>query len=304
MKYVGVISKRRDIFTTNELLHGLNQTKGVRGIFLPTSYLRPEILDNGILDLKLMQHSVNFIDVFIPRIGRTYTSLGVMILRHIENMGIPTTLSSSALQISRNKFATYQMLARHGLPVPKTLLITNPYHIDQQLKDVRHPAVIKLLDSHGGLGVIRSHSLQTTKEIIETLFVQNATSMILVQEFLKPISQNEKNRISEDIRLFVIDDQVIAAMKRRATTKHEWRTNFSRGGSTMTHQPTSEETEIALKAVALLKLEIAGVDMIITRKGPYLIELNACPGWKGIQSVTKKKISDEIIRYALQKAKR
>ncbi len=303
MKYVGIISKRRDIYTTNDLLQELKHFKGTKGIFLPTSYLRPEILSGGRLDLKLMQHSVNFIDVFIPRIGRTYTNVGVMILRHIEEMGIPTTLSSEALLLSRNKFTTYQVLAKNNLPVPNTTLITNPNHLEQQLKHFRHPVVIKLLDSFGGLGVIRSHSLQSTKEVIEALFVQHPSTMILVQEFLKSSVTDDKTTKYEDIRLFVIGNSVVAAMKRKSTTRGEWRTNFSRGGTTAPYQPTTEEIEVALKAVLRLKLEIAGVDMIKTRKGPYLIEINACPGWKGLQSTTNMSISKEIIKYALQKAK-
>ncbi len=304
MKYIAVISKKRDIYTTNELLQEANRIKGVKAIFLPTAYLRPEILNEGKLDLKLMQNSVNFIDVFIPRIGRTYTNMGIMILRHLEEMGIPTTLTSEALLLSRNKFATYQILAKNGIPVPSTTLITNPYHLEHQLKHLRHPVVIKLLDSYGGLGVIRSNSLQSTKEIIEALYLQKPSTMILVQEFLRPVIQGNHARVtSEDLRLFVIGNQVIAAMKRRSMTRREWRTNFSRGSMTVPHEPTNEEKELALKAVHLLKLEIAGVDMILTKKGPTIIEINACPGWKGLQATTSKNISKEIIKHALEKTK-
>ncbi len=302
--YVGVISKKRDIYTTKELLYELKRFRNVRGIFLPTPYLRAEIsLKNG-LDLKLLQHSVKFIDVFIPRIGRTFTRQGIVILKHLEAMGIPTTLSSEGLLLSRNKFLTYQVLARNKIPIPNTVLITNPHQLEQQLKNFKHPVVIKLLDSYAGLGVIRSNNLQATKEIIEALFIQNPNTMVIVQEFLHSNApEKEKSHQYEDIRLFVIEDRVIAAMKRVARTRTEWRTNFSRGGQTTAYNPTEEENFLALKAATLLKLEIAGVDIIKSRKGPVVLEINACPGWKGLQNTTKKNIAREIVNYALKKIK-
>ena len=119
---------------------------------------------------------------------------------------------------------------------------------------------------------------------------------ILVQEYIE-----ESN--GEDIRIFVVGDKIIASMK-RSSEVGEFRSNVHRGGSTEVITPTKKEQSIALNATKYLGLGVAGVDLIRSKKGPLLIEVNASPGLQGIEAATGLNIAKEIILFVEKNGRR
>jgi ribosomal protein S6--L-glutamate ligase len=226
----------------------------------------------------------------IPRIGASATFYGTAVVRQFEMMKIFTAVESQALVRSRDKLRSLQILARAGIGIPKTVFASSPKDKDiDQIIDLvgGAPCVIKLLEGTQGIGVILAENRKAAKSVIEAFLKLDAH--MLVQEFIAEAK-------GADIRAFVVDGQVVGAMKRQAK-EGEFRSNLHRGGSATVINLTPEERATAIKAAKKLGLGIAGVDMLQSARGPLVMEVNSSPGLEGIEGATKVDIAGKIIEY-------
>ncbi|MCP4977081.1 MAG: RimK family alpha-L-glutamate ligase [Maribacter sp.] len=227
-------------------------------------------------------------DAIIPRIGAKVTKHGVAIVKQFEMNGVFSTARALSITRARNKVRTLQILSRKHIPMPETLFSINPDDIEEQIELLGGPPVIiKLQEGTQGLGVILAESKKSAKSIIDTFYKMDTS--ILIQKYIE-----ESN--GEDIRIFVVGHKVIASMK-RSSAVGEFRSNVHRGGYTEAIKPTAKEKFIALNAAKHLGLGVAGVDIIRSKKGPLLIEVNASPGLQGIEAATGVNIAKEIILF-------
>ncbi|MGI9552989.1 MAG: RimK family alpha-L-glutamate ligase [Aurantibacter sp.] len=227
-------------------------------------------------------------DAIIPRIGAKVTKHGAAIVKQFEMNGIFSTARSLGIIRARNKVRTLQIMARKGIPIPETLFSINPDNIEEQIELLGGtPVIIKLQEGTQGLGVILAETKKSAKSIIDTFYKMDTS--ILIQKYIE-----ESN--GEDIRIFVVGNKVVASMKRLSAVG-EFRSNVHRGGGTEVIKPSNKEQFIALNAVKHLGLGVAGVDLIRSKKGPLLIEVNASPGLQGIEAATSVNIAKEIILY-------
>ncbi len=230
----------------------------------------------------------NEFDAIIPRIGSKVTRHGAAIVKQFEMNGIFSTARSLSISRARNKVRTLQILARKGIPIPETLFAINPDNIKEQIEILGGaPVIIKLQEGTQGLGVILAETKKSAKSIIDTFYKMNTS--ILIQEYIE-----ESN--GEDIRIFVVGNKIVASMK-RISEVGEFRSNVHRGGSTEVVKPNAKEQFIALNATKHLGLGVAGVDLIRSKKGPLLIEVNASPGLQGVEAATGVNVAKEIIKY-------
>lgn len=227
-------------------------------------------------------------DWVLPRIGSTATSYGAAVIRQFELKGIPVVTSSQALLQARDKLVALQLLAQNGLPIPKTALLSS-IECDSQLirREFEFPAVIKLLDSTHGLGVILSDSSQNGVAIAEAF-------MRMQQKFI--IQKFVKESAGQDIRAFVVNGKIIATMLRKAP-EGDFRSNMHRGSTATVIELTEEEQKVVLDASKTLGLEVAGVDIMRSKEGPVVLEVNASPGLEGIEGVTKVNVAGSIVAY-------
>ncbi|MFX1505949.1 MAG: RimK family alpha-L-glutamate ligase [Promethearchaeota archaeon] len=297
--YLGVLSKNREFFPTTQLLDEISRRSNTRGIFLSSRFVSP-LVSNSVVDTLFANQSMKSLDGIIPRIGRTQTEIGLLCLQHFELMGIPTTISSQALFIARDKFRCYQTIHKiPGVQVPKTVLISNSYMFDKLMERFKFPVVIKIPNATQGLGTILAPSRRVALEIIEALFLRY-NSPIMVQELLQGISSDEKGLI-EDIRVLVVGETILGAM-RRIAPKGEWRTNYAQGATCVAHELIAEEQELVLRIVEQIGIEVAGIDLFPTKEGLYVLEVNACPGWKAFEQAQPKiNVAKNIIEYILMK---
>lgn len=227
-------------------------------------------------------------DAIIPRIGSKVTKHGAAIVKQFEMNGVFSTARSLSITRARNKVRTLQILSRKHIPIPETLFSINPDDIEEQIELLGGPPVIiKLQEGTQGLGVILAETKKSAKSIIDTFYKMDTS--ILIQKYVE-----ESN--GEDIRIFVVGNKVIASMKRTSAVG-EFRSNVHRGGFTEAIEPTAKEQYIALNATKHLGLGVAGVDIIRSKKGPLLIEVNASPGLQGIEAATGVNIAKEIILF-------
>ncbi|HEY5739743.1 MAG TPA: 30S ribosomal protein S6--L-glutamate ligase [Gammaproteobacteria bacterium] len=225
-------------------------------------------------------------DAVIPRIGASVTNYGTAVLRQFEMMGVVSLNESVAITRSRDKLRSLQLLSRRGIGMPLTGYANKPDNIKDVIKMVGGaPVVVKLLKGTQGIGVVLAETQKAAESVIEGFMGVKAD--ILIQEFIKEAG-------GSDIRCFVIDGKVAAAMKRQGA-KGEFRSNLHRGGTSTLIRITPEERSTAVRAAKIMGLNVAGVDLLRSNHGPVVMEVNSSPGLEGIESSTGKDIAGMII---------
>ena len=283
---LAILSRGKNIYSTKRLVEAaenrghevlqLDHMKCVLGI----EKSRPHIYYGG--------KEITDVNAVIPRIGASVTFYGAAVLRQFEMMKIFTAVESQALVRSRDKLRSLQILARAGMGMPKTIFANKTKDVDQMIESVGGaPCIIKLLEGTQGIGVILAENHKAAKSVIEAFMKLNAA--MLVQEFIKEAK-------GADIRAFVVDGQVVGAMKRQAK-EGEFRSNLHQGGSATVINLSSEERSTAIKAAKKLGLGIAGVDMLQSERGPLVMEVNSSPGLEGIEKATGVDVAGKIIEY-------
>jgi len=247
----------------------------------PKVYYRGEYLEN--------------VDAIIPRIGASVTFYGTAVIRQFEMMDIFSAVQSEALIASRDKLKSLQLLARAGVGLPKTLFTNFSKNVDHAINAVGGaPVVLKLLEGTQGLGVILADTKNAAGSVMEAF--NGLQARIIVQEFIKEAG-------GADIRAFIVDGQVVGAMKRQGK-EGEFRSNLHRGGSANIIELSAEEEETALVAAKAMGLGVAGVDMLQSSTGPLVLEVNSSPGLEGIEKATGTDIATKIIQYIERNVKR
>src|SRR6266704_2553014 len=267
---IGLISKKPTYWSTKALLAAIRK-QGHEPTYVKTDEVR--LIVAGKDDATYNGESLRGQDVLIPRIGRSMTDFGKMLLRQLELMGIRTTLTSDGLITARNKFLALQSLRQARIPIPRSILLASRPNFVEAAHLVRYPAVLKILSGTQGIGVMRVKSLEETASIVDTL--KFFGEVMCLQEYIP--------NPGVDIRALVVGDRVVGSMKRVAA-HNEWRANI----------------HLASKAVGL---EISGVDMIFRGDTPYVLEVNASPGFKGLLEATGINAADAMVEYAVEKAK-
>jgi ribosomal protein S6--L-glutamate ligase len=227
-------------------------------------------------------------DAIIPRIGASHTYYGAAVIRQFEMMKTFTTLESQALTRSRDKLRSLQLLTRGNIGIPKTVFTNYSKHTNEIINNVDGaPVVIKLLEGTQGLGVVLAETDSAASSVIEAF--NGLHARVILQEYIKEAK-------GADIRVLVVDGQVIGAMKRQGKVG-EFRSNLHRGGKATLVQLSDEEENTAIKAARTLGLGISGVDLLQSERGPLVMEVNSSPGLEGIERSTKKDIAGSIIKY-------
>lgn len=262
-----------------------------------------EVIDHGFCSPSLAGNDTALLyngkplklpSVAIPRIGANITQRGAAIIRQLDVLGVPTTISAEGLTLARDKMSSLQVLAANGMPIPKTILCFSLQEVRKAALGMDNfPIIIKLLESTHGIGVAKADSLYQLERIAEGFL--RLQDRVILQEFVKESD-------GRDIRAFVVGDRVVAAMERKAV-KGEFRANMHRGATASAVKLTPEDESLCIRSAKALGVEIAGVDLIPSRRGPLLMEVNASPGLEGIEGATKVDIAGEIIEYAISKAR-
>lgn len=246
------------------------------------------VIEKGNPAIHYKGNKLEGIDAIIPRIGASVTFYGAAVIRQFEMMNVFSAVRSQAIVRSRDKLRSMQILSREGIGLPITAFADSPTDIEDLIKQVGGtPVVIKLLEGTQGIGVVLAETKSAAKSVIEAFYGLEAN--ILVQEFIKESK-------GQDIRVFIVDGHIVGAM-RRTGMEGEFRSNLHRGGSAEIIKLSREERYTALKAAKSLGLSIAGVDMLQSKRGPLVMEVNSSPGLQGIEKATGVDIAGAIIEY-------
>lgn len=233
-------------------------------------------------------------DAVIPRIGASVTLYGLAVLRQFEMQGVFPLNESVAIGRARDKLRALQLLARKGIGLPVTAFAHDPRKAEDVIREVGGaPVVIKLLEGTQGMGVILAETAASAKSIIEAFSAANVN--IMVQEYIAEAA-------GSDVRAFVVGGEVVAAMQRTGR-KGDFRSNLHRGGKAVAAEISPEERKAAVEAAETLGLNVCGVDMLRSRRGPLVIEVNASPGLGGIEAASKIDVASLVIEFLEKKAR-
>lgn len=236
-------------------------------------------------------------DAIIPRIAANMTRYGTAIVRQLEMQGVYSVSSSIAINRSRDKLRSLQLLAKAGVGIPKTVVSRNSTDIDDLIDKLGGtPVIIKLARGTHGNGVVLAESKKAAKSVLQAFYLTNEDGTnVLIQEFVKESA-------GTDIRVFVVGGRVVASMQRQSLDD-DFRSNLHKGGEGTKIKLTLEERKTAVKAAKALGLNVAGVDIMRSERGPLVLEVNASPGF-GVEKVTGRDVASPIIEYVELNAKR
>jgi ribosomal protein S6--L-glutamate ligase len=227
-------------------------------------------------------------EAVIPRIGASITFYGMAVLRQFEMQGVYPLNESVAIGRSRDKLRSMQLLARDGVGLPVTTFAHDPKQTEEVLKLAGSaPIVIKLLEGTQGIGVVLADTNRSAKSVFEAF--RGAGVNIMLQEFIKEAG-------GTDIRAIVIGGKVVATMKRTGAAD-DFRSNLHRGGSAEVVKLTPDERKTAIAAAKSMGLNVCGVDMLRSDRGPVVMEVNSSPGLEGVEKATGLDIAGMIIDY-------
>ncbi|HLR24759.1 MAG TPA: 30S ribosomal protein S6--L-glutamate ligase [Fodinibius sp.] len=290
--HIVVLSRNSKLYSTSRLVESIEEAGHI-----------PTVLDHLKCDIVSEQDNpcifyrgtkVEGVDAVIPRIGASVTFYGSAVVRQFEMMKVFTAVESQALVRSRDKLRSLQILARAGVGMPKTVFTNYSAEVSQIIESVGGaPLIVKLLEGTQGVGVMLAPTFQAAESIIQAF--HSMKSRVIVQEYIEEAK-------GEDIRAFVVDNEVVGAMKRKGR-EGEFRSNLHRGGSGELIQLTKEERRTALVAADAMGLSVAGVDLLQSNRGPLALEVNSSPGLQGIESATGKNIAGRIISFVERKSK-
>lgn len=279
-----IFSRNAALYSTHRLIQACRR----RGHFvLLLDHTRCDLMvDRGKHRLYYNDESITNVSAVIPRIGSSATAEGEVVIRHLETAGLYSTTSADGLLMARNKFRAYQILASHDILVPRTILSGSIYSADTMLALLGDPPyIIKLINSTHGAGVLKAENDQMAMAMIDAF--SKANQSLMIQEYIAESS-------GEDIRVFIVGDEVVACMKRTAALG-DFRSNLHRGGRAEQVPISDHEKTLARDAARILKLDVAGVDILRSSRGPMILEVNASPGLEGIEASSRVDIAGKIV---------
>jgi len=290
--HIAILSQKTTLYSTNRLVEAGRKAGHQISVLNPTRCKL--IIEKDNPQIFYYERILDDIDGIIPRIGNSITFYGAAVIRQFEMMGIQTTVKSDALLRTRDKLRCLQVLSKSNIGLPKTGFTNYSDDAGRLINSVGgKETIIKLLEGTQGLGVILAENKKAATSVIEAF--NKLKARVMVQEFIKESS-------GTDIRAFVVDGEVVAAMKRVAP-EGEFRSNIHRGATAEKLILNDEQERTALKAAKVLDLQVAGVDMLISDRGSLIIEVNASPGLEGIEKYTQVDVAGKIINSLVKSIK-
>ncbi len=246
--------------------------------------------------IRYKGESLDAFDAIIPRIAQSYTRYGTAIVRQFEATGAFTTASSIAINRSRDKLRAYQVLAKAGVGIPRTVFARETANFEDVVELAGGtPLIIKVARGTHGNGVVLAETPKAAKAVMQAFYVEGVN--FLVQEFVKESA-------GTDIRALVVGGRVVASVKRQSLDG-DFRSNTHQGGEGVAVKLTEEERKTAVKAAKAMGLStFCGVDMMRSERGPLVLEVNSSASIKTPELITKRNVAEKIIEYIEQNAKR
>ena len=290
---IGVLTKNPESWHSKQLEKAI-----IKNNTIPFFFRFTEITAKIEEKLQIYARNTNIIEeipaVIVRPIGRGSLEEIIFrldVLHSLEKSGTLIINPPKAIEISVDKYYSLNLLRQSGISVPRTIATENFEEALRAFRELGGDVVVKPLFGSRGVGSTRVSDSEIATRIFRALTYNH--EVIYLQEYIE--------HGFSDIRAFVIGERVVASMRREAQT---WKTNVSLGAKPKPVKLDSELEDLAIKASRIIGCKVAGVDIVESRKGPLIVEINSQPGWRGLQTVTKVNIADEIVKYVISELKR
>src|SRR5580698_10092234 len=282
-----VLSRNATLYSTSRLVLAARARGHEVSVADPLAFRI--VISKGRPSLYLGDSPAPNVDLVLPRIGASITNYGLAVVRQFDLMGMPVLNTALAIARSRDKLRAMQLLTRRNIDVPITVCARTPDSIEQAMALVGGaPCIVKLQQGAQGIGTMIAETPQAVTSLLETLWAMGQD--IILQEYIA----EAKGR---DLRVLVVGGRVVAAMRRQAKAG-EFRSNLHRGGLGVRARLDPRCRRAAIAATRVMGLEVAGVDMLETREGPKILEINSSPGLEGIERASGVDVGAAIIAHA------
>ncbi len=283
---IAILSRNSELYSTTRLVEAA-ESRGYSTQVINHLICNIEIDPTG----PKLYYNNNYLEDFdavIPRIGASVTYYGTAVVRQFEMMNVFSVANSRSIVHSRDRLRCLQLLSKSKVGQPKTVFTNYSKNVDHVIHSVGGtPVVMKLLRESDDISSILAEDKSSAESVLEAF--NGVKARVIVQEYIKEAK-------GTDVRMMVVDGEVVGAIK-RFNKNRDFQTNTSKRKKSIAIVLTEEEKEIAIRAAASLKLGVAGVDIIQSKRGPLVLNVNSSPGLKEIESVTKLDIAGKIIDY-------
>lgn len=286
---VWILSKKNlDEYENRRLLESFSEND------IETRLVHPDKFDLIINKKDLTDIWLDEVKIELPKAvlvrtgsGSTYFSLAVM--RQLESLGVAVINSSISIDMVKDKLQTSQLLAKHGIPIPKTMLVRWPINAELVASEIGFPCVVKVITGSYGKGVHLCQTISAFNALMEFIESLNAKKTMLIQEFIDA-------KVGSDLRVWVVGGKVIGAMQ-RTSANNDFRANISGGGTGQNYEITEEIEFLARETAKIMGLDIAGIDLLFDRDGFKVCEANSAPGFEGMEQYCNMDIAKAITDY-------
>ena len=289
---IGLLASNPDLYSNKRIIEAAEERgHEIKFYDIKQCYMK---LDADEPEVHYRGGKTLILDAVIPRIKPSITFYGCALVRQFESIGVYSLNSSQAITSARDKLFSLQVMLQNGLDIPTSGFANSINDTNDLIEMVNGaPLIVKLLEGSQGRGVVMAETTQAAESVVNAF--KSLRANLLVQEFIKEAD-------GKDLRLFVLGGKVVAAMQRQAADG-EFRANVHRGGRVSVVKVTQAERQMAVKATKVLGLEVAGVDIIRSSKGPLLLEVNSSPGLEGIETATGTDLARKMISAIEKKLK-
>lgn len=286
---IAILSRAKSIYSTRRLTESA-MDRGYEAHVI--DYRRCHIgLSNNVHSAHLGDANLAGFDVVIPRIGASHTFLGAALVRQFELMGTLAANKAQSISRTRDKLACLQLLARKGIRLPQTLAAHSPAPSELLKQSGMFPKIVQAIDGPGSPSRVRVASRSAAKSVIEGF--RELGAGILLQEILDDPG-------SAGIRCLVVGRKVVAAV-RHGSQIGPLRWGVGRGASPIEILP--EERALAVRAARVLGLGVAGIDLLRSRRGPFLLDVHCSPELRRVEAATGMDLAGRIVDFVVNATK-
>jgi len=290
---IGVVTRNRDSWSSTQLRKALAK-RNIPHIFFSFPQLIARVGYKPYLNVGNTSILEELDALLIRPIGQG--SLEEIVFRmdmlyRLQRLGLYVINPPEAIEHCVDKYDLLAILEDNGIPVPRTAITENVNEALKAFNELGGDVVVKPIFGSRGIGSTRVKDPEIASTVFRAITFYHG--VIYLQEFV--------HHNFSDIRAFVVGDRVVAAMRRVANS---WKTNYSQGARPEQIRLDKSMTDMAIKSAKLIECKIAGVDILESPRGPLVVEVNSQPGWRGLQSVARVNIADEIVAFILSELKK
>lgn len=283
---IALLSRNSDLYSSQRLVEAA-ASRGFEITVINHLLCNIEIDSSGPSIYYNGSYLLDF-DAVIPRIGASVTFYGTAVVRQFEMMNVFSVANSRSIVHSRDKLRCLQLLSKFNVGQPKTVFTNYSKNVDHVIETAGGtPVVMKLLNETKNIGSVLAEDKSSADSVLEAF--NGVKARVIVQEYIKEAK-------GTDVRIMVVDGEVVGAIK-RFNKDRDFQTNTSRRKKSIPIVLNEEEQKVAIRAAYALKLGVASIDIIQSKRGPLVLNINSSPGFKEIENVAGVDVAGKIMDY-------